>query len=494
MKQFGRRGPETEKDKEIQTPVAPVQEIKPPETTHLSEPNKLPENKQPQANDAKLTQEVSKEKIKAKVKTSSTSPVFSEDVVERLRLGLLSQIDPAAASKLSREQLQSQIETVIGDIASYENIRLNTFEQKQLTKILVDDMLGFGPLEPLLDDDSVNDILVNGPDQIYVEIKGKLKKTNIKFRDNTHVTNIAQRIANQIGRRIDESTPMADARLPDGSRVNIIMPPLSLTGTTISIRKFSRDSITLDRMIEQGNISMQMATVLKVAAACRLNVLISGGTGSGKTTLLNALSQLIDRGERIVTIEDAAELQLQQPHVVRLETRMPNLEGDGAVTIRDLLKNSLRMRPDRIIVGEVRGAEVLDMLQAMNTGHDGSMSTLHANTPRDALMRLENMASMASASYNAEITRRQIVSAVDLIIQTERMRDGMRRVTYITEIVGIENGIITGQDLFNYKFEGENTDGSLKGKFISNAVKPNMAIRATEFGYEKTLHDAMMSG
>jgi pilus assembly protein CpaF len=302
---------------------------------------------------------------------------------------------------------------------------------------------------------------------------------------------IATRIVTQIGRRIDESTPLVDARLADGSRVNVIVPPLAIDGPSISIRKFAKRSITLDIMARQHNMSPAMATVLKIASRCRLNVLISGGTGSGKTTLLNALSQMIDPDERVVTIEDAAELQLQQPHVVRLETRPPNLEGKGEITMRDLLKNALRMRPDRIIVGEIRGAEAMDMLQAMNTGHDGSLGTIHANRPREALSRLENMIGMAGVNLPSKAVRTQIAAAVQMIIQVSRMRDGVRRITSVMEIVGMEGDIITTQDLFTYKFEGETTDGKLAGSFISAGLRPHFTPRAEYFGLDRALLEAV---
>lgn len=404
---------------------------------------------------------------------------------------LMERIDAAAAAKLDKKDLQTQIEQVVIDLLNEQDIQLNQSEQKELIIELLDDMLGFGPLEPLLADDAVTDILVNGPYQIYVERKGKLELSAIKFRDNAHVMNIATRIVSKIGRRIDETSPLCDARLPDGSRVNIIIPPLALDGASISIRKFPKYRITLDTMATNGSISDKMATVLKIAARSRLNILISGGTGSGKTTTLNALSQMIDLGERIVTIEDAAELQLQQPHVVRLETRPPNLEGEGEITMRDLVKNALRMRPDRVILGEIRGSEAVDMLQAMNTGHDGSLCTIHANNPREALTRLENMVGMAGINLPAKAVRTQIASAVDLIIQVSRMRDGVRRITYITEIVGMEEDVVTTQDLFRYEFEGEGDDGRLKGDFKSSGIRPFFIEKANYFGLERALLAAM---
>ncbi len=414
-------------------------------------------------------------------------------VFDRIQTGLLERIDASAAAKLPRDELQRQIAELISEIVAEEKLSVTSREQQDLTITLVDDMVGLGPLEPLLADEGINDIMINGPSQVYVERKGKLELTDVRFRDNTHVMNIAQRIVTRVGRRVDETCPIADARLPDGSRVNIIAPPLAIDGCSISIRKFSKKSITLDVMERQGNISSNLAKVLKIASACALNVVISGGTGSGKTTMLNAMSQLIDPGDRIVTIEDAAELQLQQPHVVRLETRPPNLEGTGEISMRDLVKNALRMRPDRIICGEVRGPEALDMLQAMNTGHDGSMCTLHANNPREALTRMENMIGMAGVNLSGKAIRTQIVGAVNLIVQVSRMRDGIRRVTHVTEIIGMEGDVVTTQDLFTYEYEGENRDGTLKGQYKSSGVRPNFMKRAAYFGLDRTLQQAMMA-
>ena len=414
-------------------------------------------------------------------------------VFERIQVGLLERIDASAAAKLPREELQRQIAELIGEIVAEEKLSVTSREQQELTVTLVDDMVGLGPLEPLLADESINDIMVNGPHQVYIERKGKLELTEVRFRDNGHVMNIAQRIVTRVGRRVDETSPIADARLPDGSRVNIIAPPLAIDGCSISIRKFSKKSITLDVMMRQRNMSEDLGKVLKIASACRLNVVISGGTGSGKTTMLNAMSQLIDPAERVVTIEDAAELQLQQPHVVRLETRPANLEGTGEITMRDLVKNALRMRPDRIICGEVRGPEALDMLQAMNTGHDGSMCTLHANNPREALTRMENMIGMAAVNLPSKAVRTQIVGAVNLIVQVQRMRDGIRRVTHVTEVIGMEGEVVTTQDLFTFDFQGENRDGTLIGQFKSSGVRPHFTKRAAYFGLERALQQAMMA-
>jgi pilus assembly protein CpaF len=403
---------------------------------------------------------------------------------------LLERIDIAAASKMTRAELSRQISAAIVEILAELKVQLNLNEQKDLVTSVINDMLGLGPLEPLLADESVTDIMVNGPKQIYIERKGKLELTDIVFRDNAHVMNVATRIVTRIGRRVDETCPLVDARLEDGSRVNIIVPPLAIDGPSVSIRKFSKKGITLDIMANQSNLSAKMANVLKIAGRCRCNILISGGTGSGKTTLLNAISQMIDHGERVVTIEDAAELQLQQPHVVRLETRPANLEGNGEITMRDLVKNALRMRPDRIIMGEVRGAEALDMLQAMNTGHDGSMCTLHANTPREAITRLENMIAMASATLPVKAVRTQIASAVHLIVQISRMRDGMRRIQSITEVVGMEGDVITTQPLFDFEFKGEDGRGKLVGEFKTSGLRPHFLQKAEYFGLGRALLEA----
>jgi pilus assembly protein CpaF len=422
---------------------------------------------------------------------SAASRQSVEEAKTKIQPLVVDRIDIGAAARLEREELGRQIGELVGEILREERIRLNQREQKDLVELLLDDMLGLGPLEPLLAEETVTDIMVNGPYQVYVERKGKLELTDVKFRDNQHVLNICSRIVSQVGRRVDESQPLCDARLLDGSRVNIIIPPLAIDGPSISIRKFSKKGITLDIMAKQRNISDNMAKVLKIASRCRLNILISGGTGSGKTTLLNAMSQLIDVGERIVTIEDAAELQLQQPHVVRLETRPPNLEGVGEINMRDLVKNSLRMRPDRIILGEVRGAEALDMLQAMNTGHDGSLGTIHANRPREALTRLENMIGMAGVNLPAKAVRTQISSAIDMIVQVSRMRDGMRRVTSIMEVVGMEGDVITTQDLYTFEFEGEDTQGNIKGNFKSSGLRPHFLSKAAYFGLDRALMEAM---
>ena len=421
------------------------------------------------------------------VAISSASMASVREAAELIRPLMMERIDAAAAASLPRDELLSQISGLVSELLIESKIRLNQVEQKSLVTNLVNDMMGLGPLEPLLSDTDITEIMVNGPKQVYVERGGKLELTDVDFRDNGHLMNICTRIVSWIGRRVDESSPMCDARLKDGSRVNIIIPPLAIDGASISIRKFAEKKITLEKMVDFGSISTDMMKLLQIATRCKLNVLISGGTGSGKTTLLNALSRMIEGGERVVTIEDAAELQLQQPHVVRLETRPANLEGQGEVTIRDLVKNALRMRPDRIILGECRGAEAIDMLQAMNTGHEGSMSTVHANNPREALTRLENMISMAGFNLPAKAMRMQVASAIDLICQVSRMRDGGRRITHVSEVVGIEGDVITMQELYNYKYQGEDASGKLLGSFESTGLRPQFAEKAAYFGLDKAL-------
>jgi pilus assembly protein CpaF len=413
------------------------------------------------------------------------------DLFRVIRNGVFTAMNPSAAVGKTREQMTPGVEQLVLEITARERLNVTISEQTQIVSELLNDMFGVGPIEPLLADDSVTDVLVNGPDQVYVERHGRLELTPYKFRDNAHVINVAQRIAAGVGRRVDESSPMVDARLADGSRVNVVLPPLAIHGACIAIRKFSKRNITLQRMAQQGNMSLQMSNLLKLASTCRLNIVVSGGTGSGKTTLLNALSHFIGHGERVITIEDAAELQLQQPHVVSLETRPENAEGLGGVAQRDLVRNALRMRPDRIILGETRGPEAFDVLQAMNTGHDGSMTTVHANTPRDAITRLESMVMMANGNLPLLSIRRQIASAVHLIAQIERMRDGVRRVTRITEVVGMEGDVIITQDLFTFRFDVTAYSEEVKGAFDTAAVRPAFAERASYYGLESALLEAM---
>uniref|UniRef100_A6VS21 Type II secretion system protein E n=1 Tax=Marinomonas sp. (strain MWYL1) TaxID=400668 RepID=A6VS21_MARMS len=390
-----------------------------------------------------------------------------------IREQLYEQIDPVKASTLSHDSLNHQIEMMIRSICDTNRLQLSQDDEQAICREMFHEMVGIGPIEPLLADDSVNDILVNGAGQVFVERYGKLELSNIRFIDEEHVLNIAQRIAAAVGRRIDETQPMVDARLADGSRVNIITYPLAIDGTTISIRKFMRRNMSLEILEQRGALSNDMVDVLRRAMQGKLNIIVSGGTGAGKTTLLNALSQKISNEDRIITIEDAAELQLQQVHVVRLETRPVSAEGTGKVDQRDLVRNALRMRPDRIILGEVRGGESFDMLQAMNTGHDGSLCTVHSNTPRDAIMRLENMVMMASMQLPLEAIRRQIASAVDLIVQVERMRDGSRRIVSITEVCGMEDDVIQTQELFAFETDSIDGQGRVSGRFVSSGQRPS---------------------
>ncbi|WP_242096751.1 MULTISPECIES: CpaF family protein [unclassified Sphingomonas] len=413
-------------------------------------------------------------------------------IKEQVLPRLLERVDPEAAATLGKDELAEEFRPIIGEVLAELKLTLNRREQFALEKVLVDELLGLGPLEELLADPNITDIMVNGPEQTYVERKGKLELAQVQFRDEEHLFQIAQRIVNSVGRRVDQTTPLADARLKDGSRVNVIVPPLSLRGTAISIRKFSAKPITLDMMAGGGSMSPKMATALKIAGASRFNVVISGGTGSGKTTMLNALSKMIDPGERVLTIEDAAELRLQQPHWLPLETRPANLEGQGEISIRDLVKNALRMRPDRIILGEIRGSECFDMLAAMNTGHDGSMCTLHANSPREALARMENMVMMSDIKVPKEAISRQIADSVELIIQVKRLRDGSRRVTNVTEVIGMEGPVIVTQELFKFEYLDESADGKIIGEYRSMGLRPYTLDKARQYGFDQAYLEACL--
>lgn len=381
-----------------------------------------------------------------------------------------------------KEGLENEILEVIENVLDEEGIYLSKSEQQRLSSEIVDETLGFGPINSLVNDPSVSEIMVNGPSQIYIEKNGRLIQSDIRFRDEQHVMRVIEKIVAPIGRRIDESSPMVDARLPNGSRVNVIIPPLALNGPTITIRKFSEEPYTIKDLISFGTLTPKIAVFLKACVEARLNIVVSGGTGSGKTTTLNVLSSFIPEDERIVTIEDAAELQLNQTHVVRLETRPPNIEGKGAVTIRDLVRNSLRMRPDRIVVGEVRSGEALDMLQAMNTGHDGSLTTGHANSPRDMLARLETMVLMAGMELPVKAIREQIASAIDLIVHQSRLKDGTRKITYITEVVGMEEDVVTLQDIFVFKQYGKDEKGKIAGEIIPTGIKPKFMDKFESLG------------
>jgi pilus assembly protein CpaF len=405
---------------------------------------------------------------------------------------LIESIDLSELAKLSVAEARGEIRELAGEILSLGTAALNSIEREELLEEICNDVLGLGPLEPLLGEDGISDIMINGAQECYIEIDGRVIPAPIRFASNQELANICQRIANRVGRRVDESTPICDARLPDGSRVNIIFPPLALDGPALTIRKFRRDRLTLDQLVRMGTLSPNAHGLLEIISRSRCNVLISGGTGSGKTTLLNCLTGHISPDERVVTCEDAAELQLQQPHIVRLETRPPNLEGEGEVTMRDLVRNCLRMRPERIIVGEVRGPEAFDLLQAMNTGHDGSMSTLHANSPREAMSRLEGMILMAGFNLPSRAIRQMIVSAVDIVIQVARMRDGKRRVTHITEVIGMEGDIIIVQDLVRFEVLGEDSEHGLIGRHRFTGIsRPRFTERARYFGLEQRLTEML---
>jgi len=405
---------------------------------------------------------------------------------------LIEAIDLAQLSRLEPDAAREEIRDIVSEIIALKNLVMSIAEQEELLDDICNDVLGYGPLEPLLARDDIADIMVNGAGRTFIEVGGKIQLTAVRFRDNQQLMNICQRIVSQVGRRVDESSPICDARLPDGSRVNVIAPPLSIDGPALTIRKFKRDKLTLEQLVKFGAISPQGAEILQIIGRVRCNVVISGGTGSGKTTLLNCLTRYIDTDERIITCEDAAELQLQQPHVVRLETRPPNLEGQGQITMRDLVRNCLRMRPERIIVGEVRGPEAFDLLQAMNTGHDGSMGTLHSNSPRECLSRIESMITMGGYALPSRTIREMICSSVDVIIQAQRLRDGSRRITHITEVMGMEGDVIITQDIVLYDILGEDAGGRLVGRHRSTGIgRPRFWERARYYGEETKLAAAL---
>jgi pilus assembly protein CpaF len=416
------------------------------------------------------------------------------DIKSTVFSALIDTIDLSQLARLDADSAREEIRDIVNDIIALKNIVMSIAEQEDLLEDICNDVLGLGPLEPLLARDDISDIMVNGAFKTYIEVAGKVQESSVRFRDNSQLMNICQRIVSQVGRRVDEASPICDARLPDGSRVNVIAPPLAIDGPTLTIRKFKKDKLTLDQLVKYGTITQDGATILQIIARSRCNVLVSGGTGSGKTTLLNCLTRYIEADERIITAEDAAELQLQQPHVVRLETRPPNIEGEGEITMRDLVRNCLRMRPERIIVGEVRGPEAFDLLQAMNTGHDGSMGTLHANSPREAMSRLESMITMGGFSLPAKTIREMIANSIDVIIQVERLRDGSRRVTYVTEVVGTEGDVITTQDIFVYEMLGEDAQGRIRGRHRSTGIgRPKFWDRARYYNEEGRLAAALDS-
>lgn len=405
---------------------------------------------------------------------------------------LIEMIDITQLSQMTREKAEEEVTDIVKEIIQLRRLSLPIVEQDILLRQICEDLLGFGPLDPLIARDDIADIMVNGTEYIFIEVNGQIEQTGIRFRSPGQLLNICQKIVAQVGRRVDEASPICDARLLDGSRVNVIAPPLAIDGASLTIRKFKKDKLTLAKLVEYGSIARNGAELLRIIGRCRCNVLVSGGTGSGKTTLLNCLSSHIDDEERIITCEDSAELQLQQPHVVRLETRPPNIEGNGEISMRQLVKNCLRMRPERIIVGEVRGPEAFDLLQAMNTGHDGSMGTLHANSPREALSRMEAMITMGGFSLPAATIRQMIVSSIDIIVQAARLRDGSRRITHITEVIGIEGDVPILQDLFVYEMSGEDMEGNIIGQHRATGItRPKMWDRARYYREDAALAAAL---
>ncbi len=407
-----------------------------------------------------------------------------QEVKARLHRAIITRMDLTKLNTLPPERVHSEVSRLAEDLLLAENLPLSTVERDRLVSEVNHELFGLGPLEPLLADPTISDILVNSYSNIYIERRGKLERTAITFKDDEHLMRVIERIVSTVGRRIDEAQPMVDARLPDGSRVNAIIPPLAIDGPTLSIRRFGTDPLKMAALIENGALTKEIAILFEMCVKARLNIVISGGTGAGKTTLLNALSAYIPSDERIVTIEDSAELQLQQPHIVRLETRPPNIEGKGEVTQRDLVRNALRMRPDRIVIGEVRGGEAIDMLQAMNTGHDGSLTTIHANSPRDALSRLETMIQMTGMRLSDRAMRQQIASAVDLVIQVARLTDGTRRITSISEVTGMEGDTTTMQEIFQFERTGVDAKGKVLGRFRTTGIRPRFAERLKQYGMQ----------
>ncbi|WP_046118094.1 CpaF family protein [Ensifer aridi] len=454
-------------------PAAPTAIMERSAAPVLSEPAAQPSRPQPAAQPAR------RRAPRAEDYYDTKSQVFS---------ALIDTIDLSQLSKLDTESAREEIRDIVNDIITIKNFAMSIAEQEELLDDICNDVLGYGPLEPLLARDDIADIMVNGAGQTFIEVGGKVEESEVRFRDNAQLLSICQRIVSQVGRRVDESSPICDARLPDGSRVNVIAPPLAIDGAALTIRKFKKDKLTLEQLVRFGSITPEGAVLLQIIGRVRCNIVISGGTGSGKTTLLNCLTRYIDSTERIITCEDSAELQLQQPHVVRLETRPPNIEGEGEITMRDLVKNCLRMRPERIIVGEVRGPEVFDLLQAMNTGHDGSMGTIHANTPRECLSRMESMIAMGGYTLPAKTVREIISGSVDVIIQASRLRDGSRRITHVTEVVGMEGDVIITQDLMRYEIDGEDANGRIIGRHVSTGIgRPHFWDRARYFNEDKRL-------
>ncbi|XSG81593.1 MAG: ATPase, T2SS/T4P/T4SS family [Methyloligella sp. ZOD6] len=506
---FGKRGvqkksPVPSRPEEQKKPARPSTPETPqthevPQTAETVEPRAgaapEPSAQAPESADAPLDDIKPKQSKRASDKPSRNRSEDYYDVKTTVFTALIDTIDLTQLARLDPDVAREEIRDIVSEIVAIKNVVMSIAEQEELLEDICNDVLGYGPLEPLLARDDIADIMVNGADTTYIEVDGKVEPASIRFADNGQLMNICQRIVSQVGRRVDESSPICDARLPDGSRVNVIAPPLAIDGPTLTIRKFKRDRLTLDQLVRYGSISPEGRTLLAIIGRVRCNVIISGGTGSGKTTLLNCLTAYIDPDERVITCEDSAELQLQQPHVVRLETRPPNLEGEGEVTMRDLVKNCLRMRPDRIIVGEVRGPEAFDLLQAMNTGHDGSMGTLHSNSPRECISRLESMILMGGYNLPPHTIREMIVGSVDLIVQAARMRDGSRKITRITEVIGLEGDVVTLQDLYVFDIEGEDANGRIVGRHRTTGIaRPAFYERARYYNEEKRLSEALSAG
>jgi pilus assembly protein CpaF len=464
-------------------------------------PRRIAPQNQPAANSAAAAQpraaEAPAPSTRAVPEPSEPQRRHSEeyyDVKTTVFNALIDTIDLTQLAKLDAAAAREEIRDIVSEIIQVKNVVMSIAEQEELLEDICNDVLGYGPLEPLLARDDIADIMVNGAATTFIEVSGKVQKTSVRFADNQQLMNICQRIVSQVGRRVDESSPICDARLPDGSRVNVIAPPLAIDGPALTIRKFKKDRLRLDNLVKFGSITPAGKTILEIIGRVRCNVLISGGTGSGKTTLLNCMTGCVDHDERIITCEDSAELQLQQPHVVRLETRPPNLEGEGEITMRDLVKNCLRMRPERIIVGEVRGPEAFDLLQAMNTGHDGSMGTLHANSPREAISRLESMIMMGGYALPVKTIREMICGSIDVIVQASRLRDGSRKITHITEVLGMEEETVTLQNLLVYEVTGEDANGKLVGRHRSTGIaRPRFWDRAEYYKEEGRLASALAS-
>ena len=482
--------------------VAPSAAKKAPQKPASQAPAPAPKKTAPKAPPAPTSKQVAGEARSGQIKPpppqeektltiDTRSPQYYE-TKSTIFNALIDTIDLSQLAQLDPESAREEIRDIVVEIISIKSVVMSISEQEQLLDDICNDVLGYGPLEPLLARDDIADIMVNGADTTYIEVNGKIERTNIRFRDNSQLMNICQRIVSQVGRRVDESSPICDARLLDGSRVNVIAPPLAIDGPTLTIRKFKKDKLRLQDLVNFKSISPAGAEVLRIIGHARCNVLISGGTGSGKTTLLNCLTGFIDPGERVITCEDSAELQLQQPHVVRLETRPPNIEGSGEVTMRDLVKNCLRMRPERIIVGEVRGPEAFDLLQAMNTGHDGSMGTLHANSPREALSRVESMITMGGFSLPAKTIREMIVGSIDVVVQATRLRDGSRKIINVTEVMGMEGETIVLQDVIKFEIDGEDENGRVSGRHRGTGIgRPRFWERASYYNLEADLAHAL---